>query len=310
MRIADAGDNEGVESTRHRARNPVTVGAILSSRSRDGEQPNESRRSAGRGRTRRAATDDPVLEPPIRVTRVAEDPRVQGRVRVRCQAQAGVVTLVISASGVLAFNVRTGMVLDGVGWAALSREARVVHAQDAALRMLSTSRRSRRDLEQRLRRREADPTVIGDALGRLDSIGLINDDEFARAEAAAQLRNAARSSGAVTRRLRQRGVAADVAEAAVVEAVESEGVDDAARCDAAARKRARQLRAYDRATAERRLMGFLMRRGFSFDLILATCRSVLAGWGATDGEDPSGGGTGGESRGEDDLDRDLPMAMR
>lgn len=231
-----------------------------------------------------------MLEPPIRVTNVAEDPRVKGRVRVRCQAQGETVTLVIGSSGVRAFNVRTGMVLDTVSWAALSREARVVHAQDAALRMLSTSRRSRRDLEMRLRRREVDQTVIADALGRLDSVGLLNDDEFALAEAAAQLRNAARSTGAVKRRLRQRGIAGDVADAAVASVVDTEGVNDAERCEEAAQKRARQLRSFDRVTAQRRLTGFLMRRGFSPDLVFASTKRVMAGWkqvgtATDDGED-------------------------
>jgi len=210
---------------------------------------------------------------------VAEDPRVKGRVRVRCQADGESVTLVIGASGVHAFNVQPGMVLDTVGWAALSREARVVTAQDAALRMLSTSRRSRRDLELRLRRREMDTSVIADALSRLDSFGLLSDEEFALAEAAAQLRNAKRSTGAVKRRLRQRGVAGEVADAAVASVVETELIDDAERCEEAAQKRAGQLRSHDRQTAQRRLTGFLMRRGFASDLVFAATRRALEGWG-------------------------------
>lgn len=270
MRIDDTSTNEGVEPQRRRARYPATSDAAPSSRT-------GSRAGSGAG-TRRAAHDVPALVLPVRVTSVADDPRVKGRVRVRCQSAGECVTLVIGASGVHAFNVRTGMTLDTVSWAALLRESRVVHAQDSALRMLSTSRRSRRDLELRLRRREMDQTVISDALGRLDSIGLLNDDEFARAEAAAQLRNASRSSGAVKRRLRQRGVSGDTADSAVASAVESEGVNDLERCEAAAVKRARQLRSFDRATAQRRLVGFLVRRGFASDIVFATTRRVLHGW--------------------------------
>ena len=288
MRIADAAESEGVVSKRRGARYPATSDAAPSSHD---TRPARSARPAARRaatRSRRGSDDTPTLVPPIRVTNVAEDPRVKGRVRVRCQALGETVTLVIGASGVRAFNVRTGMVLDTVSWAALTREARVVHAQDAALRMLSTSRRSRRDLEMRLRRREMDQTVIADALGRLDAIGLLNDDEFALAEAAAQLRNASRSTGAVKRRLRQRGVAGEVADGAVASVVESESVDDAARCEEAAQKRARQLRSLDRTTAQRRLIGFLMRRGFSGDLVFASTRRALEGWGlrgASDDDD-------------------------
>jgi len=317
MKISDAGSSEGVVSKRRGARNPATSDTAPSPLGHDTHAPSDDvpdRARRGRtGTTRRqraepvpssalptsslanprkrrgyGGDDQPALVPPIRVMSVAEDPRVKGRVRVRCQALGESVTLVIGSSGVRAFNVRTGMVLDTVSWAALSREARVVHAQDAALRMLSTSRRSRRDLELRLRRQETDQTVIADALGRLDSIGLLNDDEFALAEAAAQLRNAARSTGAVKRRLRQRGIAGDVADAAVASVVESDSVDDAERCDAAALKRVRQLRSVDRATAQRRLVGFLMRRGFSGDLVFAAARRALAVWtrqGVADGVD-------------------------
>lgn len=281
MRLSDASHDEGVESKRRGARNPATSDAAPSSRQGT---------PRGAGRARRGPVEMPDLVPPIRVMNVAEDPRVNGRVRVRCQANGESVTLVIGASGVRAFNVQPGMVLDTVSWAALSREARVVTAQDAALRMLSTSRRSRRDLEMRLRRRELDTSVIADALGRLSSVGLLNDEEFALAEASAQLRNAKRSTGAVKRRLRQRGVAGDLADAAVASVVESEIIDDAERCEEAAQKRAGQLRSYDRQTAQRRLTGFLMRRGFASDLVFAAARRALEGWGRT--TDPEADGAG------------------
>jgi regulatory protein len=217
---------------------------------------------------------------------VAEDPRVKGRVRLRCQTAEATAVVVIGAAGVRAFGVRAGMVLDQVAWAALTREARVVRAQDTALRMLSTARRSRRDLAVRLRRHETDPTVIADAMSRLESLGLLDDEEFARAEAAAQLRNAGRSTGAVQRRLQQRGIARADAAAAVAAVVESEGVDDAARCEAAAVKRAGQLRSLDKATASRRLLGFLLRRGFSPHLVYAASRRALSSHGSmgTDAE--------------------------
>jgi regulatory protein len=242
----------------------------------DAAQPPRARNGRRSSQNRSDADKDVgALVPPVRITALADDPRIKGRVRVRCQASGASDSLVIGASGVLALNLRVGLVLDAVSWAGLLRESRVVQAQDAALRMLSTSRRSRRDLELRLRRRAADPTVVADALGRLDALGLLNDDEFANAEAAAQLRNGSRSTGAVRRRLRQRGLDARCISDAVAAAVESEGVDDAARCEAAAQKRARQLRGLDRVTAQRRLVGFLMRRGFSGDMVFSAARRAL-----------------------------------
>ena len=295
MRLSDASQHEGVESKRRGARNSATSDAAPSSRQCAPRAPR------GAGRARRGPKEVTVLIPPIRVMNVAEDPRVNGRVRVRCQADGESITIVIGSSGVRAFNVQPGMVLDTVSWAALLREARVVTAQDAALRMLSTSRRSRRDLEMRLRRREMDTSVIADALGRLDSVGLLNDEEFALAEAAAQLRNAKRSTGAVKRRLRQRGVAGDVADAAVTSVVESELIDDSIRCEEVAQKRAGQLRSYDRQTAQRRLTGFLLRRGFASDLVFAAVKRALAAWGRAGSANVDGAAGSGVA---DDTDDD------
>ena len=61
-------------------------------------------------------------------------------------------------------------------------------------------------------------------------------------------------------------------------AVDREGVNDVERCAAAAEKRVRQLRSYDRTTAQRRLVGFLVRRGFAPDIVFATTRRMLVGW--------------------------------
>ena len=41
-----------------------------------------------------------------------------------------------------------------------------------------------------------------------------------------------------------------------------------------------QLRSVDKATAQRRLMGFLMRRGFASDLVFQATRRAMQGWAA------------------------------
>ena len=64
-------------------------------------------------------------------------------------------------------------------------------------------------------------------------------------------------------------------------------------------RRVRQLRGLDRQAAQRRLTGFLMRRGFSPDLVYAACRRAMTGWG--DLVDADGAGGADDSAGDDDA---------
>lgn len=267
---------------------------------------------------------EPALEAPVTVRALAEHPRVAGRYRVRCTgaraesgfegqsnacaasrddavtpASTGPVgdaarsadeaerTLVVGAAAIADFGLRAGLVLDAAAWTRLEREARIVAAQDRALRTLAAGRRSERDLSMRLRRHEPDATVVAEALARLRALGLVDDAEFAAAEAAARLRRGTVATGDVRRRLRQRGVAADVVDEAIASAADEFEVDDAARCREAATKRARQLASLAPEVGRRRLAAWLMRRGFAPGLVAETVRAVLRSRGAAVDDDDS-----------------------
>ncbi|HEX4627631.1 MAG TPA: RecX family transcriptional regulator [Gemmatimonadales bacterium] len=134
-------------------------------------------------------------------------------------------------------------------------------AERAALRALARRGYARLDLRRRLVGREYSPEAVDAALGRLAARGLIDDAGFAAHYAA---RRAARATGParlVTDLLRQ-GVDRAVAEAAVRQALEDEGIDPAAVARTAARKRARQLRHLPAPVRRRRLLAFLGRRGY------------------------------------------------
>ncbi|MCU0619666.1 MAG: RecX family transcriptional regulator [Gemmatimonadaceae bacterium] len=216
------------------------------------------------------------LEAPVTVRGLAEHPRIAGRYRVRVASAVGEAELLLGASGIGDFALRAGRVLDDDQWRRVQREARIVAAQDAALRSLATGRRSERDLVQRVRRRERDAAVVADAIERLRVLGVVDDAAFAEAEAAAKLRRGTVSTGQVRRELRRRGVAAELADDAISVASEEFEVDDAARCREAAAKRARQLGALAPDVLRRRLGAWLMRRGFAPGTVAQVVREVLA----------------------------------
>ena len=101
-------------------------------------------------------------------------------------------------------------------------------------------------------------------IAKLRDLGLVDDADFAR-----QLTRSKLSAGTSRRRVHQelfkRGVSREVADAAVEQVTEDEGLDDDASIERVARKKWRTLAELDTVTRRRRLYGFLARRGFDAD---------------------------------------------
>lgn len=113
---------------------------------------------------------------------------------------------------------------------------------------------------------------IDEWIERYERLGYLNDARLAEQVVHRSGSRRGYGSGAVLSELRRRGIDREVATEAVV------GLDrDAERANAVevAERRARQLMGLDRATAERRLNAFLMRRGYASDVIREAVASAL-----------------------------------
>ncbi len=145
-------------------------------------------------------------------------------------------------------------------------------AKDRALRLLAVRSRSREELRRRLRRAGyAGPEVVA-ALEDLEAVGLIDDDAFARELARHKLRGQGYGRRGALAALRSAGVDPSVAE----RALDQEGdEDEEARAEEVARARIPRLRGLEADVAYRRLVGFLLRRGFEGEVARAVCRRVL-----------------------------------
>jgi regulatory protein len=67
--------------------------------------------------------------------------------------------------------------------------------------------------------------------------------------------------------LGRRGIVRELAAAVVNAVIEDEGVDEEAAVEAVAARKFRTLAKLDRQTVQRRLMGFLARRGYDGDVV-------------------------------------------
>lgn len=152
-------------------------------------------------------------------------------------------------------------------------------AKDRALRLLAVRSRSREELRRRLVRAGFEAEEVAAALDDLEAVGLVDDDRFARELAAHHLERRGSGRRAALAALRRAGVGAPVAEEALSELDRG---DEEARAEALARTRASRLTRLDPETAFRRLVSFLVRRGYEGTTARTASRRAL---GESVGED-------------------------
>ena len=142
---------------------------------------------------------------------------------------------------------------------------------ERALGLLAVRARSRRELETRLRAAGFESREVDEVLLRLERVGLIDDEAFARQLAEHRFGVKRSGSRSVTRELLGKGVSAAVVTSVVGEARESEEE----RAAALAASRAPRLTSVDPAKAFNRLSSLLMRRGYSPEVARSAARRAL-----------------------------------
>ena len=206
------------------------------------------------------------------VERVAEHARKPGRYRVRLVDGRQWLVNADAVTSAAAF--REGVMLDEEAVLCLEDSHRLVACFDRALGMIARARRTRRELEQRLRKVEPDPRFIERTIVRLEELGLLNDEDVARAEAASRFRRG-EGAGRIRQSLMRKGVSGAIVDAAVRDVAQEEQIDDEALCRAAAEKRMRSLASHPADVQYRRLTGFLLRRGFPGRVVSDVVRGLV-----------------------------------
>ena len=143
---------------------------------------------------------------------------------------------------------------------------------ERALGLLAVRQRSRGELERRLVQAGFEPDEVEAELGRLEGVGLIDDEAFARAVVESRMGSRGESERVVGMHLARAGVSSDVAAAAMDGAAE----DDEERAQRLADTKARRLSGLEPQVAFQRLYGFLARKGYAPEVARNAARRALA----------------------------------
>jgi regulatory protein len=145
-------------------------------------------------------------------------------------------------------------------------------ARTICLRLLTIRDRTRAELTEALAARQVPTEVAGRVLGRLGEVGLIDDCAFAATFAQTRQSERGLSAREITRQLRNKGVAAEVAAQAVA------GIDQEAERRTARQLVERRLRGMTRLDGPaktRRLVALLARKGYSPAVAYGVVREVI-----------------------------------
>jgi regulatory protein len=152
-------------------------------------------------------------------------------------------------------------------------------ARAIALRLLTSSARSRAQLAEAMARKDVPDDVAERVLDRFTEVGLIDDTEYARMLVRTRHAERGLSRRAIAVELRRRGIDEETA-ADALEQVDSDDEDDAAR--RLVRRKLASTSGLDTVTRSRRTLAALGRKGYPPGLVARLMREELAALGAED----------------------------
>jgi regulatory protein len=144
---------------------------------------------------------------------------------------------------------------------------------ERALNLLSYKPRSRAEMRARLMEKDwAEETVVDQALARLEELGYLNDGRFAANFANSRLTTNPIGRSRLRHDLRSKKLPFEIIENALDEAYEQQTEEDL--IDRAISKRVRSKGAPATREEAKKLFDHLIRRGFSYDLVIRKVREA------------------------------------
>ncbi len=166
----------------------------------------------------------------------------------------------------VAHGLRKGVALDVAQQEKVLADDGRLRARGAALAFLSHRPRTRAEVARKLAENAIPDVVVDEVLAWLEAKALVDDAAYARQYAESRARLSGYGPQRIRQELMRRGVARETIEGALADEVDEDAVRTAAREQALDRWRL-LAREPDPRRRRRKLSDYLVRRGFSYDVI-------------------------------------------
>ena len=147
---------------------------------------------------------------------------------------------------------------------ALARKDALERARDFSLRLLSYRPRSEKEVRERLGRHGFPPETVEETIARLKDQGLLDEGAFARFWREGRETSSPRSRRLIELELRRKGIDPELAREAV------QDLDEEESALRAAGKKAKSLKGLDEETFRKKVLSYLQRRGFGWEVARRT----------------------------------------
>lgn len=178
----------------------------------------------------------------------------------------------VDAELLFRLGLKVGEVIDPETEAKVLAEAELGQAKSRALRLLSVRPRTVAEIERRLGESGFGQRVVEEVVAWLRHLGYLDDEAFARGWIDSRVRHKPMGARRLELELRRKGVDKETAKGALSGITQAQEVEWA--FEVASRRLAR-MKNEPREIAQRRLFGFLERRGFRHDVIWAVISRLL-----------------------------------
>jgi regulatory protein len=139
-------------------------------------------------------------------------------------------------------------------------------SKDAALKFLSYRMRSEKEVRDKLRKKEFAQDIIDEVIGDLKRVNLLDDYEFTSAWIRDRISNKPRGKTLLKQELWKKGIKDETIEKVLKEYFEDEE-EELNLAKNLLEKRKKRYENLDKNIAKRRMMSFLLRRGFSYEIV-------------------------------------------
>lgn len=164
----------------------------------------------------------------------------------------------------------------GGGGLSFSPQDDEAQAKEICLRLLTDRARTVQELSHALRRKEIPDDVAARVLERFDEVGLVDDEAFAGQWVRSRHRHRGLGRRAIAAELHHKGVAKEIADEALTE-IDAESEENRARELVDRKLRTAPINTTEqRATAARRLVGMLARKGYGGAVAYQVVREAVA----------------------------------
>lgn len=177
---------------------------------------------------------------------------------------------------VLQFGLKKGDVLTEQQIEEISINEERKRAKDRALNFLSYRDRSEKEIRTKLNDVGYDENIIEWVIGELQRLKFLDDERFAQSYAQTQMITRPVGEYFLKRELKQKGVAEELIEQTIEKTYQEK--DQFSVALELAQQRKKRYKDVDEIKAKKRVSDFLLRRGFSWDVVA----EVMERWGARD----------------------------